>query len=157
MTEPNLALNPLNSRSFWIILLINALWINVSEVFRYFAFVMPMLRRSFPEIENIAPMDFAVFALWGLWDTILVVAVTGFVWIFLERFGRSLQNTVIAGTLVWLGIFGILWIGMFNMNLATLEILAVALPLSWLELVIAGLIVHYGMVRFARPSSPAAT
>jgi len=78
MTETSPALYPLKSSSFWIVFLLNALWINVSEVFRYFAFVIPMLRRSFPEIENIAPMDFAVFARWGIRETILVFAVTGF-------------------------------------------------------------------------------
>jgi len=63
---------------------------------------------------------------------------------------------VIAGTFVWLGIFGILWLGLLDMNLATLEILAIALPLSWLELVVAGLIVQFGMARFAHSTAPAA-
>jgi len=140
---------PISKRYFVIILLINALWINASEIFRYFVFVMPMMREAFPEIENVAPMNPSVFFIWGLWDTILLFAVTGFVWLYLERFGASIGNCLIAGTYVWVGIFGILWLGLFNMNMATLNILAVALPLSWVEMLVAALIVYWGMRQFS--------
>jgi len=49
-----------------------------------------------------------------------------------------------------MAIFVILWFGMLNMRMATPGLLAVALPLSWLEMVIAALIARWGMVRFAR-------
>ena len=39
---------PLWGRAFWLTLLCNGVWINASEVFRYFAFVMPMMRDAFP-------------------------------------------------------------------------------------------------------------
>jgi len=136
------------SKAFWITAAVNALWINASEVFRYFAFVMPITRESFPQIENVAPMNLTVFAVWGLWDTILLFAVTGFVWMFLERFGHGKGKAILAGTLVWLAVFGILWLGLWNMNLATTRVLAFALPLSLLELIVAALIVHWGMNRF---------
>jgi hypothetical protein len=147
-TKPNGSIYPLSA--FWVALVINAIWINASEVLRYFAFIMPMLRETFPEIEGVAPMILSVFALWGVWDTILLVSVTGFVWLFLERFGVGIRQAVLGASLVWLAIFGILWIGMFNMNMATLEMLAIALPLSWIELVIAGLVVCFSMRRAAR-------
>lgn len=137
--------NPLMLRAFWLTVLFNAIWINASEIFRYFVFVMPMLRESFPGIEDVAPMDLVIFARWAVWDTILLFAVTGLIWIALDGFGRSIRNTLIAATAVWLAIFGILWLGMLNMNLATPEIAAIALMLSWVELAVAGLIVHYGM------------
>ena len=134
-------------RAFWVALLINAVWINASEVFRYFALIMPLLRQTSPEIENVAPMSFSVFAMWAIWDTILLLAVTGFVWLFLERFGATVRNALLGATLVWLAIFGILWLGLFNMNMATVTILAIALPLSWIELTIAGLVVYSMMTR----------
>ena len=137
--------NPFKSRAFWLTLLINAIWINVSEIFRYFVFVMPMLRESFSSLENVAPMDLFIFVRWAVWDTILLFAVTGFIWIALEGFGRSVRNAILAASAVWLAIFGILWLGLLNMNLATVEIVAIALVLSWLELAVAGLIVHYGI------------
>ncbi|MEO1017248.1 MAG: hypothetical protein AAFY56_06085 [Pseudomonadota bacterium] len=133
---------------FLLTALVNMIWINASEVFRYFVFIMPMLRESFPQIPTVAPMNLGVFAIWGIWDTILVFATTGFAWLYLERFGRGWRQAVIAGTLVWLAIFVILWLGLFNMGLATWAILMIALPLSWLEMVVAALIVNWGMLRF---------
>lgn len=122
---------------------INLVWINLSEVFRYFVFVMPMMRTAFPEMPDIAPMNLQVFVIWGLWDLILVSVVTGFVWIFLDWSGAGRGRAVLAGTLIWVAIFCIFWLGLWNMNLATAPILGVALPLSWLELAIAALIVHW--------------
>ena len=142
---------PIPLRAFALTALINAIWINASEVFRYVAFVMPMMREAFPQVENVAPMNLFVFAHWGLWDTILLLAVTGFVWIYLERFGTSLRNALTAGTLVWAAIFGILWRGLFNMNFATVPIVTIALALSWLEMLVAASIVLWGMKRFAHP------
>ena len=134
-------------------LVLNLVWINASEVFRYFAFVMPLLRDSFPMLEGVAPMDPGVFAIWAVWDTILVVSVTGFCWLYLERFGTGAWHAVLAGSGAWTGIFVILWLGMYNMNLATPTLLAVALPLSWLELVVAAFIVRWAMVRNAAGQS----
>jgi len=133
---------------FWLTALVNAVWINASEVFRYFVFVMPMMREAFPQVEGIAPMNLPVFAIWGAWDAILVLVVTGFVFLFLDRFGNGLLQAITAGSLIWTAIFVILWLGLFNMNIATGAILAIALPLSWLEMVVAALIVNWGMRYF---------
>ena len=107
-----------------------------------------MMREAFPQVEGIAPMNLPVFAIWGAWDTILVLAVTGFVFLFFDRFGNGLLQAIIAGSLIWTAIFVILWLGLFNMNIATGAILAIALPLSWLEMVVAALIVNWGMRYF---------
>lgn len=136
------------SKGFWITLAIVALWVNASEVFRYFVFVMPMIRDALPEVRNVAPITPLVFASWMVWDTILIAAVFGFVWLFVDRFGSGWKNAVIAGTLVWAAIFVILWLGMLNLNLANFSILAIALSLSWIELVVAALIVDWGSQRF---------
>ena len=126
-------------------LAVNFVWINLSEVVRYFALVMPMMREAFPQIPDVAPMSLPVFLVWGLWDLILIGAVTGFCWLFVERFGASWANGVLAGSCAWAGIFGILWLGLWNMNLATPAILVTALPLAWIELAVAGLIVVWAM------------
>jgi len=129
------------SRVYWIAFIWCFLFINASEVFRYFVFVMPMMREALPTLTNVAPMDLGVFAVWGVWDTILVFAVTGFVWMFFDRYGESWRKAVLAGSLIWCAIFVILWLGLYNMNLAPIKVVLVALSLSWLELVIAALIV----------------
>ncbi|MEL6464831.1 MAG: hypothetical protein AAFQ58_07665 [Pseudomonadota bacterium] len=128
-------------------LLVNLLWINASEVFRYFTFVMPMMREAFPNLPDIAPMNLPVFLIWGVWDTILVVTATLIPWMALRAFGASAWWAVIYGTGVWLAVFVILWLGLYNMNLATLGMLALALPLAWLELVVAALVVWWFTAR----------
>ena len=144
MTKAESQLPPWRVRHLLGTLLIIALWINASEVFRYFLFVMPMMREALASVADVAPMSLPVFLIWGIWDTILLIAVTGFVWLYLERFGWTRSNALLAGSLVWGAIFGILWLGLYNMNLATPAILAIALPLSWLELVVAALILRLG-------------
>ena len=128
---------------FVLALTANLIWINASEIFRYFVFVMPMMREAFPLIPNIAPMNLPVFLVWGLWDTVLVLAATLLPFMAMKTYGSSLLRAVIYGTLVWMTVFVILWLGLYNMNLATLNILAVALPLAWLEMVIASVIVWW--------------
>ncbi len=140
---------PLRS-GFGLALGLNFLWINVSEVFRYFAFVMPMMRDAFPNIEDVAPMNLSVFLIWGIWDTILVCAATFIPWVCLERFGPTVRNAVWAGTGMWATVFVILWLGLWNMNLTPLSVLGVALPLAWLEMVVAALIALWVMGRTDR-------
>lgn len=143
------------TRPFLTALLLNTLWINASEVFRYFVFVMPMMRAAFPEIPDIAPMSLPVFLFWGLWDTILIITVTAFGWLMFTQFGHSMRVTFAIATALWLAIFGILWLGLWNMNLATIPILVAALPLAWLELVIATFITRHFHGRAVRLRTPA--
>lgn len=138
----------LNAKSSFITALaVNFIWINLSEVFRYFIFIMPMMRDASHFVPDVAPMNFPVFLIWGVWDTILVLAATILPWMTMITFGASIRNALLAGTGVWLTVFGILWLGLYNMNLATIEILAVALPLAWLEMVIASLVVWIFVTR----------
>ena len=133
-------------------LIVNFVWINASEIFRYFAFVMPMMREAFPMVPNIAPMNFPVFMIWGVWDTILVLTATLLPWAAMKVFGASAFRAVLYGTGVWMSVFVILWLGLYNMNMATTAVLAIALPLAWVEMVVAAL-VCLTLVRSASYSS----
>lgn len=119
----------------------NFVWVNASEIFRYFAFIQRMMRDAFPQLPDIAPMNIPIFLSWGVWDTLVVMAVSGFSWLYLERFGGGVRNALVAGSLVWIVVFGVLWLGLLNMNLATVRIVLTALPLAWIEMVVAALIV----------------
>jgi hypothetical protein len=130
--------------------LLNLVWVNLSEVARYFLIVMPMMREALHWVPDVAPMSLSVFMLWGVWDTLVILAITAVSWLVLERFGFSLPAALAAGTAVWLSIFVVLWLGLYNMNLATLKILLVALPLAWLEMVVAALIVRACLRRHLR-------
>jgi hypothetical protein len=123
-------------RSFLLVLLVAFLWLNVSEVFRYFAFVMPMMRDAMPTVKDVAPMDFTVFMIWGLWDTLLFAVVGVIAWLFHEKFGGGLRSAIAAGTLLWLTIFCIFWLAAWNMNLTVTRVPLIALPLAWIEMVV---------------------
>ncbi len=122
---------------------VNFLWINVSEVFRYFVFIMPMMRDALPMVPDAAPMNVPVFLIWGVWDTILVLAATIIPWLALTTFGAGARQTVLTGTGVWLTIFGLIWIGIYNMNLTSPQVVMTALPLAWLEMVVAAFVVRW--------------
>ncbi len=136
------------SRPFWIAVVAAGVWINASEIFRYFVFIMPMVREAFPMIQDVAPINVGIFLSWMVWDTFLVFAVCCVVWLYLDRFGGGARNAVLAGTFIWIPIFVLLWLGLFNMNLATGAIIAVAWPLSWLEMVVAALLIDQVRQRF---------
>jgi len=142
---------PMMGRAFLLTFIITALWINASEVFRYFAFIMPMMQNHLAALPDVAQMNIPIFMIWGIWDTILTFAVAGFSWIYFERMGFGVRNAIISGTLVWASIFVILWLGLYNMNLASLAILSIALPLSWLEMIVAALLVNWSMNYFHKP------
>ena len=132
---------------FTMALIVNFIWINASEVFRYFAFVMPMMREAFPMVPNVAPMNLPVFMFWGVWDTILVLTATLLPWMAMKVFGASALRAVLYGTGVWMSVFVILWLGLYNMNIATVDVLAIALPMAWAEMVVAALIVWWFTTR----------
>ncbi len=127
-------------RAFVLTCVIVGIWINASEIFRYFVFVMPMTRKTLAMVPDVAPMNLPVFVVWGLWDTLLVVMSVLLTWLYAQAFGASLRSAAIAGTLSWLFFFVLFWIAMLNMNLAEPATAAIALPLAWIELVIASIL-----------------
>jgi hypothetical protein len=133
-------------RPFLLALALNAIWINASEVFRYFVFVMPMMRAALPGVDNVAPMDVQVFLIWGAWDTILLVFATLVVTLWITVFGNGTKQAIAAGAIVWAGIFCIFWLAMLNMNLATPAIAATALSLAFIEMIVAALITRWALL-----------
>ena len=137
-------MTPFPIRAFLYTTLLNFIWINLSEVFRYFVFVMPMMQKAFPQIDGIAQMSPGILAIWGLWDTILVFVSTMICWLFLDRFGDSLKHAFLSGTLVWFSVFVLFWLGNLNMKLAPVSVLLIALPLSLFEMLVAAYLVLIG-------------
>jgi len=130
-------------RAFLLGFLLVSAWVNVSEVFRYFVFVMPLTRAAFRQLENVAPMNVNVFLIWGIWDMILCFSICVYVFLYFDRFGHGFRQVLAAGTLVWLTVFCIFWLGTYNMNLTTPTIPLVALPLAWIEMVVSAWIVAW--------------
>ncbi|MEP0392163.1 MAG: hypothetical protein ABJ205_05385 [Erythrobacter sp.] len=128
-------------RLFLSALLANFLWINLSEIARYFWVVRPMLHKAFPGQSHVAPMDLPIFALWGIWDMVLILGATAFFWLWHEKFGSHWKQIVIASLGFTITVFGLIWLGVANMGLAPYSLLFVALPLAWVEQCIACYIV----------------
>lgn len=136
----------LADRRFRTTLLANCLWINLSEVARYFGVVRPMLQGAFPDDPGVAAITPTIFAIWVVWDMVLVLAATGYVWLHLSFAGTTFGQAAAAATWFTLAVFGLLWLGVVNMGLAPAQMLAV-LPLAWAELMGAALIVRWAMRR----------
>lgn len=51
-----------NTRQFAVVVLIVSIWVNVSEVFRYFIIVVPETRDFLSVVPGVAPMNLSVFA-----------------------------------------------------------------------------------------------
>ncbi|MEO0983668.1 MAG: hypothetical protein AAFX03_13560 [Pseudomonadota bacterium] len=138
---------PIFSGAFALALGANMIWINASEVWRYFMIVKPMLHEAFPGDAGVAAVTPAIFASWMVWDTILILAATGFYWMFLERNGASVRQALLAATALSVTIFGLIWLGIANMGLVPARFIWAALPLAWAEQAIAALIVLWTMKR----------
>jgi hypothetical protein len=139
--------NRLSLRRFVVVLLLVNIWVNVSEVFRYFVIVMPATREYLTVVPDVAPMDWGVFAVWGVWDTILTAFVVGVAWLFLARYGRSAWVGLAAGSFAWMGFFVLFWLAMYNMRLSSPTLPLVALPLAWIEMIVAAYLAVWLLAR----------
>ena len=101
---------PFNVKQFIYITLITSIWINASEIFRYFLFVMERTKAFFPNKIGVADMDLTIFSIWGIWDTILTAVVVFFFWLFANTFGNNNRSVFISSMIVWVSVFVIFWI-----------------------------------------------
>jgi hypothetical protein len=135
------------SRNFWIAIAINFLWINASEIWRYLAIVKPMLHEAYPGRADIAPFDLPTFASWSLWDSWLIVTATGFYWLYMNWAGRGIRQALVSATLLTVTVFGLIWLGVVNMGFVPARFIWIAVPLAWIEQVIAAMIVRWAIGR----------
>ncbi len=124
------------TKQFLMITLVVSIWINISEVFRYFVFIRPRIKSFFDGRDGIAEMDLGIFTIWGFWDTLLTLALVFIFWLFARTFGNSTITVLLAGTVVWSTVFVIFWVATANMGLSDWKTLLIALPLSLLEMVV---------------------
>ena len=130
-------MNPnFNLKQFIIITLLVSIWINISEVFRYFVLVVPRVKSFFDFKEGVAAMDIGIFAIWGFWDTLLTAILVFSFWVFARSFKNTKMAIWASGFFVWTAVFVIFWIATANMGLSNWDILLITLPLSLLEMVV---------------------
>ena len=129
-----------NLKSFVIIVLITSIWVNASEVFRYFVLVMPRVKIYWNNLESVADMNWVIFSIWGVWDTILTAMTVFMFWLYAQRFGNNNKSVITSAILAWVFFFVLYWVGAANMGYSDWSILCITLPLSLLELIIANFI-----------------
>lgn len=140
-------LSPFPFRAFFSTCLLVNIWIGISQTFRYFVVVVPMMRAAYPENADIVPITVPVILAWGIWIAIYLFWATSSIWIYCERFGATIRNAVIAGSLATLPAYGLFWLALYLMNLATADVILIALPMAWFELIVVALIVRSRMNR----------
>lgn len=128
---------PFIVKDFIIITLITSLWVNASEVFRYFVLVRPEMHRYLAGVENVADMNIGIFAIWGLWDTVLSALYVFLFWLCAQAFGNNRRSVLVSGLMSWCFFFLLFWVGMANMGLSSWSYLLIVLPLALFETLIA--------------------
>jgi len=124
-------------KDFLIVTLIVSIWVNISEVFRYFVIVRPEMHKALSAIPNVADMNFTIFFIWGLWDTLLTGLFVFLFWLCAQVFGNNRRSVLISGIVSWCFFFVLFWVGMANMNLSSWVFAGMVLPLALLETMVA--------------------
>lgn len=107
---------------------------------KQFAIVVPETRQFLSMVPDIAPMNWSVFLIWGVWDTVLTASIVFMFWLVAQFFGNNGRSVVVAGLASWILFFVLFWVGIYNMSLTSLSLAAVALPLALLETIVASFI-----------------
>ena len=136
---------------FAMALMINFLWINASEVWRYFVIVRPDLLAAFADRPGIAPVTPLIALSWAAWDCILILAAVGYYSMHLRARGENAGQALLAATAFTVTVFGLLWLALINMGLATTQMAAKALPLAFAEQAVAALLTLWARKWAARP------
>ena len=129
------------AKDFIVITFLTSIWVNASEVFRYFVLVRPEMHEYLSTVPNVANMNFAIFAIWGLWDTLLTALYVFLFWLCANVFGNNVKSILISGVMSWCFFFLLFWVGMANMNLSNWGYLLIVLPLALIETLIAAYII----------------
>lgn len=128
-------------KDFILITLLTSLWVNVSELVRYFACVRPEMQEYLAVIPNMGAIwELQIIAVWSVWDTLLTALFVFLFWLCAQVFGNNSKAILISGVMSWCFFFVLFWVGMANMNLSSWGALLVILPLTLLETLVASTI-----------------
>ena len=139
----------LTVNNFIYVTLITSIWINLSEVARYFLVVKPQMQAYLFEIKNVADMNLIIFMIWGVWDTLLTVLIVFICWLCIQVFGNNRKSIAISALISWSLFFVLFWVGMANMNLSSWSFLITVLPLAFLETLVASIIIATLLKKFS--------
>lgn len=128
-------------KDFILITLIVSLWVNASELVRYFGYVRPQMQEYFSYIPQMGKIwDIQILAVWGFWDTLITALYVFLFWLCAQAFGNNRKAIVISGVMSWSFVFVLYWVATANMFLSEWSTLFVVLPLALLETLVASYI-----------------
>ncbi len=131
---------PFQMNDFLVITLIVSIWVNASEVFRYFVLVRPEMHEYLSVVPGVVDMDWGIFVIWGFWDTLLTALYVFLFWLCAKVFGNNAKSILVSGFMSWCFFFLLFWVGLANMNLSSWRFLLIVLPLALVESVVASYI-----------------
>jgi len=117
-------------KSIWQIVIVS-IWINVSETLRWVLFSKPHLDSHYKSINIILPDNPINNVLWLIWGIIIAVMI-----FILSKKYTLVQTTFI----IWVTVFVMHWIALWNSAVFPASILWVVVPLSFIEIFIGALI-----------------
>ena len=113
-------------------ILIAAVWISISEFFRNTCLLHHYWTVHYQNSGMIFPEQPVNGAVWGLWSLCLAIAI--FIW--------SKKYTLVETVMIsWFAGFALMWLAIGNLGVLPFGILPYAIPLSWLEVWLASLII----------------
>ena len=120
-------------KAIWQILLVS-LWINIFETLRWILFAKPDIDMHFKAANLVLPNEPINNLLWLIWGIIIAVMI----FIVSKKF-KVLQTTFI----VWITVYVMHWIALWNMAVLPINILWLAVPLTFINVLVGALISKY--------------
>jgi len=130
-------------KDFLLNTLLVSVWVNASEVFRYFVIVRPEMHKTLSAIPNVADMNLGIFLIWGAWDTLLTGLFVLLFWLSAQVLGNNTRTIMVSGFVSWCFFFVLFWVGLANMNLSSWGFLLIVLPLALLETMVAAFLTSW--------------
>ena len=127
-------------KDFIVITLLTSIWVNISELIRYLAYVRPEMQNYLSAIPGIGTMNLKIALIWGFFDTLLTALFVFTFWLCARAFGNNSKTILISGLMSWCFFFVLFWVGSANMFLSSWSALLVVLPLALLETITASYI-----------------
>ncbi len=120
-------------KSIWQILIVS-LWINIFETLRWLLFAKPDIDMHFRTANLVLPNEPLNNILWLIWGIIIAVMI-----FIISKKYKALQTTFI----VWITVYVMHWIALWNMAVLPINILWLAVPLTFINVLIGVLICKY--------------
>lgn len=117
-------------KAIWQILLVS-LWINIFETVRWILFAKPDIDMHLKASNLVLPNNPINNILWLIWGIIIAVMI----FIISKKF-KVLQTTFI----VWITVYVMHWIALWNMAVLPINILWLAVPLTFINVLVGALI-----------------